>query len=242
MIDSNFFRFERKNDDFPFYNDDKTAFTVVQSLFLLIVSIASIFIFESVGDIIPRVIRPFVNIIIPLGAFILVTKSNWTKLFRKLQWKDILVVISVLIVNLIVSIVFGALLTKFAGADSNPVAHTLQTSSMKDNVMFLIKVIPMLFGEELITIIPFLVILQFATRKLKLSRKNAVLVAWIVSAIIFGALHLKTYNWNIIQAVLGIGIARIILTFAYIKTKNIWVSAIVHILNDWILFLPAIFM
>ncbi|WP_422110274.1 type II CAAX prenyl endopeptidase Rce1 family protein [Carnobacterium maltaromaticum] len=39
-----------------------------------------------------------------------------------------------------------------------------------------------------------------------------------------------------LQTVLTIGTARLILTFSYIKTKNIWVSFIVHLLNDWVLF------
>ncbi|PEI92584.1 hypothetical protein CN679_10615 [Bacillus pseudomycoides] len=53
---------------------------------------------------------------------------------------------------------------------------------------------------------------------------------------IVGAIHLPTYNWNFTQAIIGIGIARVILTYSYVKTKNIWVSFIVHVLNDWTMF------
>ncbi|NBI07700.1 CPBP family intramembrane glutamic endopeptidase [Senegalia massiliensis] len=100
----------------------------------------------------------------------------------------------------------------------------------------------MLFGEELITIIPFLIVLEFSYKNLNLSRKRSIITAWIVTSLLFGAIHLPTYSWNIIQAILGIGIVRIILTYPYIKTKNIWTSLLVHLLNDWILFLPAIFL
>jgi membrane protease YdiL (CAAX protease family) len=31
----------------------------------------------------------------------------------------------------------------------------------------------------------------------------------------------------------GIGFARVILTLAYIVTRNLWVSAGAHIINDW---------
>jgi len=184
--------------------------------------------------------HPFINIIIPLSAFAIVVKSNWTKIFRKIYFKDIFLVFGVLIVNLIVSAISGFLLTKFAGAAANPAVGSLNGNSTFENIMFAVKLIPMLFGEELITIIPFLVILQFATKNLKLSRKHAVTIAWILSAIIFGAVHLKTYNWNIVQAVIGISMARLVLTFPYIKTKNIWISTFVHVLNDWCLFLPAL--
>jgi membrane protease YdiL (CAAX protease family) len=30
-------------------------------------------------------------------------------------------------------------------------------------------------------------------------------------------------------------VARLILTWAYIRTKNIWVSTGAHIINDWVL-------
>lgn len=240
MKKSDFFRFENKNDDFPFYNGIPMNFTALQSWFLLIVSIGSVVFFEVGTSFLPQYVRPFINIIIPLGAFAIVVKSNWTKIFRKIYFKDILLVFGVLIVNLILSIISGLILTKFAGATANPATVSLNGNSPLENIIFMAKLIPMLFGEELITIIPFLVILQFGTKTLKLSRKQAVTLAWVLSAIIFGAIHLKTYNWNIIQAVVGIGMARLVLTFAYIKTKNIWISTFVHVLNDWCLFLPGL--
>jgi len=69
-----------------------------------------------------------------------------------------------------------------------------------------------------------------------MSRKSAIILAVIVTGIIFGAYHLPTYNWNLGQAILGIGIARVILIYPYLKTKNIWTSFIVHVMNDWTLF------
>ncbi|MBJ8337775.1 CPBP family intramembrane metalloprotease [Antrihabitans sp. YC3-6] len=62
------------------------------------------------------------------------------------------------------------------------------------------------------------------------------LAAWLVTALIFGAVHLPTYDWNVVQAVVGIGIVRLILTLGYLITKNIWVSTGAHILNDWTIF------
>jgi membrane protease YdiL (CAAX protease family) len=47
---------------------------------------------------------------------------------------------------------------------------------------------------------------------------------------------LPTYGWNILQALAGVGVARLVLTIPYIVTKNIWVCTGAHILNDWIFF------
>lgn len=240
MKKNDLFKFENKNDDFPFYNGNPMNFTALQSCFLLIVCIGSVVFFEVGANFLPNFIRPFINIIIPLLAFIIVVKSNWTKLFRKIHFKDIFLVFEVLVVNLIVSAIMGFLIASFFGGNPNPVTHIIKQNSTLDNIMFFASTIPMLFGEELITIIPFLVILQFSTKNLKLSRKQAVIIAWVLSAIVFGSIHLKTYNWNIIQAILGISIARLVLTFPYVKTKNIWISTFVHVLNDWCLFLPAL--
>ena len=93
-----------------------------------------------------------------------------------------------------------------------------------------------LLGEELLTILPFLALLYFLVAKAGWSRKRAVLLSWLVTAVAFGLVHLPTYDWNVLQCVLVIGGARMILTLAYIRTKNIWVSTGAHILNDWALF------
>ncbi|MBY9085348.1 CPBP family intramembrane metalloprotease, partial [Paenibacillus sp. HN-1] len=118
---------------------------------------------------------------------------------------------------------------------ANPVSEGFN-GNFSDAIATFLKMIPMLFGEELITILPFLVILALGVKKFKRSRKSAIILAWIAASIIFGAYHLQTYNWNIAQAILGIGIARVVLLYPYIKTKNIWTSFIVHLLNDWTLF------
>ena len=59
-------------------------------------------------------------------------------------------------------------------------------------------------------------------------------------ALLFAAVHLPTYGWNVIQVVLGVGVARIVLLIPYLMTKNILVSTGAHILNDWSSFTLAI--
>lgn len=41
------------------------------------------------------------------------------------------------------------------------------------------------------------------------------------------------------QCFLVIGSARLVLTLAYVVSRNLWVSAAAHIANDWSLFLIA---
>jgi uncharacterized protein len=49
-----------------------------------------------------------------------------------------------------------------------------------------------LFGEELLTILPFLAIMTLCAKTLGLSRKASIFWAWSLSAIVFGLLHLPT--------------------------------------------------
>jgi hypothetical protein len=102
-------------------------------------------------------------------------------------------------------------------------------------ILYFAKIIPQLFGEEVITLLPFLALLQLFTRNFGLGRKAAIICAWLVSSVIFGLIHLPTYDWNLIQCLVIIGTARMVLTLPWIMTKNIWVSTGAHILNDWLL-------
>lgn len=83
--------------------------------------------------------------------------------------------------------------------------------------------------------LPFLALLWWFTRR-GTHRNRAVVLAWVITAVGFGLVHLPTYDWNVVQCVLVIGGARIILTLAYIRTKNLWVSTGAHVINDWTLF------
>ena len=128
----------------------------------------------------------------------------------------------------------------FFGADANATIAGLVGQSSASLELFFLSTIPQLLGEELLTILPFLAILQFAYARMGLSRRKAVVVAWLLSSLLFGLVHLPTYNWNWVQCIVVIGSARLVLTLAYLKTKNIWVSTGAHIINDWSIFMLVI--
>ncbi|AHK35184.1 CPBP family intramembrane glutamic endopeptidase [Rhodococcus opacus] len=123
---------------------------------------------------------------------------------------------------------------------SNEAVDDAGKASALDTVAFYVGTGIQLVGEEVFTMIPFLAVMYFLFAKAKLSRKTAIVVAWLLSAVWFGAAHLQTYDWNFAQAFIVIGGARLVLTLAYIRTKNLWVSTGAHIINDWTLFTQAI--
>jgi membrane protease YdiL (CAAX protease family) len=107
---------------------------------------------------------------------------------------------------------------------------------MAGRIAFFSKTIPQLFGEEVVTLLPFLAVLQGLSHRFGVERKGAIIGAWVISSVLFGLIHLPTYDWNLVQCIVVIGSARMVLTLPWILTKNIWVSTGAHIINDWLLF------
>lgn len=78
--------------------------------------------------------------------------------------------------------------------------------------------------------------LQAFTKGFGVGRKGGIIGAWLITSLIFGLIHLPTYDWNLIQCIVVIGSARMVLTLPWILTKNLWVSTGTHIINDRLLF------
>ena len=179
--------------------------------------------------------------VLPLAGLALVAGRHWTALFRRVGPREVGLMFGFAILNFIIAVPLGFLAMKFIDTQVNPGIAGMAAASAFEKVLFFANSLPQLVGEELISIIPFLALLHFLTRA-GLSTRNAVVVAWLVTAVWFAAIHLPTYNWNFLQCLLLIGGARLVLTLAYIKTKNLWVSAGAHIINDWITFGLAVFL
>lgn len=228
--------------DFPFYKDNQL--TVLKAVFLLLASVCSMVLFiylQKMGC--NSSLVAFTNVVIPLAALFSCVKWEWIQLFRKIGLRDIFTILITIIFLRAASIIIGLIQVSLGMvklSDKNPLVFVIETNTNGQNLLLLLQTIAELTGEELITIIPFLSLLFIFFKSGKITRKKAILLSWIITAVLFGAFHLSTYNWNIYQAVIGIGIIRLILTYAYIKTKNLWVSMIVHIANDWIIFLPIV--
>ncbi|WP_169741059.1 CPBP family intramembrane glutamic endopeptidase [Carnobacterium gallinarum] len=120
----------------------------------------------------------------------------------------------------------------------NPITDEF-TGDFLTIILRLLTTLPQLLGEELLTILPFLMLLRLLT-SYSISEKKAGILALIVTSIGFGLLHLPTYNWNLLQCLLIISLARIPFTLVYMKTKNIYISWLSHVLYDWTVFIVAI--
>jgi len=237
-----FGRMIERNDgrDFPFYDGRPVEIEVWKWVVIILAAAAG---FAAValnpltsqwGLLVGRVLF----VAIPLGTFIALSKGFWRSIFRPLRGRDYLNMVFFWLLNLAVSFLMAVIVSgaDFGHLTANSATDDLAAQGAGAILAFYVGTFIQLFGEELFTILPFLAVMYFLHAKGRLSRKTALVLAWVATAIWFGAAHLPTYHWNFLQAILVIGAARIILSLAFIRTKNILVSFGAHLLNDWATF------
>jgi membrane protease YdiL (CAAX protease family) len=227
---------ERRDDrDFPYYNGEPLEIATWKWLLIILgcvagfIALTTIPAGNNVELLLPRILFPAIM----LAVFILLTGRYWAAIFKMPTGGDWAAMLVYGILTLVVSFTVGAIVSAVFGANSNVAAEGLAEGGAPEIVTFYIGTGIQLLGEELFAVLPFLAVMYFLYSKANLSRKSSIIIAWLVTAVWFGAAHLPTYGWNVIQALVVIGAARLVLTLAYIRTKNILVSTGAHIINDW---------
>lgn len=232
MSNVDFFDFEDKNIDFPFYNEksifDKNAIIIIlSSLFLFtFLILGPIKFFEGQEQIIL-----FLITIIPL---LLLTKCNLGLFFRKISLNDLrLVIVSYIGYKIYYLIVYGLFqLTNYATTSSDIYFQNMDIFSLIINIL-------QIFSEEIFRIFLLLILMYYLYKYTK-DRKKSIIISTVIMLIIFGLLHVNTYGYNIIQILLLQGFGSIFETFGYLKTKNLAIPILIHILinvSSWIPFL-----
>jgi len=233
-------RLEDPGRDFPFYNGMPVSLSARQWLFVMAAVAAGFLVLVApipwpsgpLGAMIPAVLFP----LIPLAALAHVAPGHWKVIFGKVGGRELRLMLGFALLNIVVSMSVGAIVRAVADVTPNAATALLSGMDTAGRVAYFAKTIPQLFGEEVITLLPFLALMYALTSRFGVGRKGAIVGAWLVSSLLFGLIHLPTYDWNLVQCIVVIGSARLVLTLPWILTKNIWVSTGAHIINDWLLF------
>lgn len=151
----------------------------------------------------------------------------FTKLFKKLKKRDILIIILTVFISYSLAILSSLGQSNLV---ENPIAGVINKNNI---VRILIMTAVQLIGEEVLFVIPFLFVYNML--KNKTNKKLSILLAWIISSLVFGMLHLPTYSFNFYQAFIVIGAVRMGMSLSYILTKNLTVSYIAHVLYDFVI-------
>ncbi len=241
---SGWLQLEDQGRDFPFYNASPVALTAGQWLLLMCAVAVGFAALLGVAPLLQGDLTAFfpaiLFVFIPLGALSMLSGQQLQALFYKVGWRELRLMLGFALLNLLVTFAVALIVENFWTTESNPAFEQLKEASNYQLALFYLRTFIQLIGEELFTILPFLALLWFFTSCFHWSRGQAIWVAWLLTAILFALIHLPTYHWNLLQCLVIIGSARLVLTLAYIKTKNLWVCSGAHIINDWTLFTLAI--
>jgi uncharacterized protein len=238
--DQRLWRLEDPQGDFPFYNGAPAAIPGWQWLFVMAavaIGFAVLVLPVPWPDGPLRALIPATLFAcIPLAALARVAPGHWTAIFGRVGLRELRLMLGFALLNLVVSMGVGVVVHALVEVAPNAAAAQLSGMDTAGRIAFFAKTLPQLLGEELVTVLPFLAILYLLSNRFAVGRKYAIVGAWLISSLIFGLIHLPTYDWNLIQCIAVIGTARMVLTLPWILTKNIWVSTGAHIINDWLLF------
>ena len=228
--------------DFPFYNGLPAALSGrswAMVLFAVALGFAALNLplDDGAWRFIPALLFP----LIPLLTLRAVAgPQTWSALFRRPSLSDLLLALGIALLNILVTLIVAAAVTHWLGANANPAVAELGALSAVERALFFAATIPQLLGEEVLTLLPLLALLSGFSGPLRMPRRRALILAWLISALPFALLHLPTYQWNLPQCLLVIGTARLVLSLAYLRSRNLVVATLAHVLNDWMLFGGAI--
>lgn len=227
------FNFEDRNIDFPFYNGEpflsRAKWILIGVSFLIVILFLLVF-----RTMLPSEIGRFAIFLIPLLTLFYVSEGNLGLFIKKLRKSDLKLMFIVYVLTFIYSFSVGILLN-ISGIHINPNPVNTQLGSISFWISFPFQI----FAEELIKLFAFLMLL-FATYTTSKNRKLSIIIATLITAIFFGLIHIETYG-NLLSVILLQGIGSLFMIYAYVKTKNILVSFIPHLLFDLISFLVIMF-
>ena len=226
---TDFFNFEDKEWDLPFYNGvPKLSFLKWGLLVLgVILFLAVLYVPININELVFAVLLVLVTLLPTLYAL----GKDWKMMFRLPERKDIKPLVVVVILEIVYSLGMLFLLSSTGLFVHNPAQDAAVT------VTNIISMIIKVFGEELFKIILILLVMTVLYRFL--NRKISIVISSLAVAILFGFLHAGFYG-GILNVILIQGISSLFDIYLYIKTKNVTVSYTCHMLFDLIVMLPAL--
>lgn len=228
MSNDDYFNFENKDRDFPFYK--KNPYVPKSGWIVLIFAVIVGMLMQGItgNEIIDGILFMLI-VLIPVLYYL-----NWdyTAIFQKPKSKEVLLAIGLFAGYMIYSLVVGSVLD-FYGWGATP---TIDENSL--NIASTFALLFSLMGEELIKFIPFMLFLRIFY-KYSNNRKLSIVVSMIIVMVFFALLHAMDFR-SLFSVLVLQGLGSIFEFIGYIKTKNIWISYITHLCTDVFIFVLII--
>ncbi len=222
MNNSDFFNFEENICDFPFYNKEYPLSKLGLISFIIAFIIPIIIMFSNI-----KMGGHFDIMLLVLGitAIGIASHGDFTSICKRLKISDINLIFKMIILEIIFTLTISLIETIVFHVNIN-------SNIINSSILTYIEVVIGLFGEELFVLIGFF-IFTFILYKFTSNRNVSVSVAVFLSLSIFGLLHYPVYG-NVLHSLVAIGYTSIFTIYTYLKTKNIFVSYLTHLIFDFI--------
>ena len=219
--------------DFPFYNGipqlsklDWIIFAVGPILTCLAI-FGVIYYIPGMEYLFTDLLSPIMFCLIMLIPVAYVCHGKLSIFFRLPKLGDLKIIVICLILNMAYTLAVGYLLMKFGFAPQANSAVIATNNVGIENLLLAIQLI----GEELFKVSVLILALSLIYHFIE-DRKVSVIIATVVTMIIFGLIHVGSYDGNLVQCLLLIGLGSIFHLYPYLKTKNVTNSYILHLLID----------
>ena len=221
------FKFEDEGYDFPFYN--KNPYIPKWGWVVLFVAFIVGTILAVITQKLPLIILGCIVFIVPVLYFL---KWDYKAIFRMPSRKDLVLIVALFVGYIVYGMVMEMILKQFGIVSSGPM------DSNSITVMTLITSIFSLMGEEFLKFIPFIFLLR-VLYKFSNNRKLSVIISVAIIMVMFACFH--AYNPTMLIFALFVqGFGSIFEFYGYIKTKNLLVPYLTHLLTDEIIFIIAL--
>ena len=224
MSEISWFRFEKKDLDFPFYR--KNPYVPKSGWIVLLVAMFAGFIAQAIPeDEILGGLLFFLIIFIPLLYYL---KWDIKAIFQKPTAREVGLALLLFAAYIVYAVAMDSLLYSFSMSGSDVVSESYIT------IYSMLSLVFALMGEELIKFIPFMFFLRLFY-KYSNNRKLSVIVSMIIVMICFGLLHAVDTK-SLLSVIVIQGFGSIFEFYGYIKTKNLLISYLTHFFTDFFIF------
>ena len=223
------FWIEKRDLDFPFYNDE--SFGKKENLILLSgIVLFTVWTVLSQYVTLPRAVRVIGFFVIPTIPYLIVAKWSFSPIVKKFRLYDIVLIVGGAFLEFFGSLVMASFLIKIGFISAGSVKPN-PAVGVEHDFLFFIGLIIQLFGEEMVKLIVFFLVMNVLYKKTQ-KRKFSAFIAILVSSIFFGLLHYWTYE-NLILCIMVQGLTSAMISFyLYVRSKNILVTFGAHFLLD----------
>lgn len=223
-----FFNFEKKGIDFPFYNHIPEITKSRWLLLLISIPIATlVYGLDIFGS---EFISSILFCLIMLIPLLYVANWDYKLFFQKPTTRELGLAVLLFIGYMLYSIIMDYVLLSPTGTTSPDLVSTI-------NIEMLVSLIFSMMAEELTKFIPFIFLMRVFFKYSENRKFSLVLSAFIVM-LGFGLMHYDFFDPNVgslISVLLLQGLGSIFEFYGLIKTKNILVSYTTHLLTDAII-------